>query len=110
MLTNNGCTISMQLDFCRRHPTRKCNVQTTKGELTWDAMKKQVVWQLYGDEPVVDKLSFDRDYMYRKQLEHYLDCIEKDKEPIVSLENGIEVMQLIDAVHLANQSAEKISI
>ncbi len=107
---SNGFPITVNLDFCRRHPTRKCIVQTTQGQLEWDAIKKQVTWRACDVEPVVEQCNYDRDYIYRSQLEHFLDCIEQGNTPRVSLDEGIDVLQLIDAAQRASDSNKSIFI
>ena len=106
----NGIPISMHLDFCRRHTQRECVAQTTEGELAWNAVKKQVKWKPYNANEVVDEFDFERDYIYQQQLEHFFECVENEIELVVSLSNGIDVMQLVDAVHSANKIGRKITL
>jgi len=106
----NGIPISMHLDFCRRHTQRECVAQTTEGELTWNAVKKQVKWKPYNANEVVDEFDFERDYIYQQQLEHFLECVENGIDLVVSLSNGIDVMQLVGAVHSANKIGRKIAL
>ena len=100
--------IIVQIDFNRRYPARKCTVITTDGELVWDAVNKNVTLKTVNDKPSVYNYDYDRDYIYRKQLEVFFDCIENKVKPEVSIEDGINVMRLIDASHKAHNSGVKI--
>ena len=104
LTSSEGYPITVQLDFNRRYAKRICNVLTTEGELTWNAIEKNVTWSEIGNEPVVYGYESERDYIYRKQIESFLNCVEKDEVPIVSVHDGAEVIKLID---VARHSAEK---
>jgi predicted dehydrogenase len=49
--------------------------------------------------------SFDaeRDGMFTEQLGHFLSCVEKGISPKVSLDDGVEVMTLIEAARQSNR-------
>ncbi len=102
--SEKGYPISVQIDFNRRHVERKCRVLTTEGELVWDAVNKIVTWNAVNKEQ--DKFEYDneRDYIYRKQLNVFFDCIENDNNPAVTVKDGIKILNLIDA---AFSSSEK---
>jgi predicted dehydrogenase len=106
----NDCPISVQIDFCRRKPMRVCSVLTTKGQVTWNAMSKKVVSEWVGQEKKVNEFSFERDHIYQEQLIHFLDCIENKKTPAVTLNDGVDVMQMIDACRKSNNMNRKIKI
>ena len=111
MLTScDGYTITVQLDFNRRHAKRICSVLTTDGELTWNAIEKEVTWKDVNSEPVEYKYSADRDYIYRKQIESFLCCIEDDIDPVVSSHDGVEVIKLIDAIRYSADNKCKMSL
>jgi len=108
MSSDKGYPISLQIDFNRRHVERKCKVLTTKGELTWNAVKKNVIWRPADEELSVYEYDADRDYIYRKQLEIFIDCIEKNNIPVVSVEDGFNVIKLIDAAHKSDKDGSRV--
>lgn len=105
---SGNVTLSVHLDFNRRIPTRACIVQTTEGELRWNALAKEVVWHSAGQSPELETFEYDHDHMYRSQLEHFLACIEKGVSPIVSLDDGAAVMYLIEAAQQAHKTGCKV--
>ena len=100
--TNSDIPVVMQIDFNRRHPLRICTLQTTKGELIWNAGVKSVEWKPSSGEAKKEIFDFNRDYIYKKQLEHFIDCVEKNTQPKVTLNDGVVVMKMIDSIRKSN--------
>ena len=103
-----GYCISVQVDFNRRHVERKCKVLTTEGELTWDAVNKNVSCELVGKDIVYYEYNNERDYIYRKQLKVFIHCIEGNNSTPVAVKDGMNVVKLIDAAHKSSVSESKI--
>jgi len=103
-----GYCISVQIDFNRRHLERKCKVLTTEGELTWDAVNKNVTYKLAEKVEKIYSYDNERDYIYRKQLNIFIDCIENNITPPVTIENGVDVMKLIDSAREASINESKV--
>lgn len=101
-------TLTVHLDFNRRISVRVCIVQTSQGELHWDVLERKVVWHSPGNTPVIEQFEYDRDYMYRSQLEHFLMCMEQNVSPNVTLADGAAVLNLIEAARQANKSGCKV--
>ena len=101
-----GYPIIVQLDFNRRHPKRSCIVQTTEGELIWDIVQKTVKWRTEKEEVSIDQS--DSDYMYREQLIHFINCIENNILPRVGLDDGANVLNIINAVICSNKKGAKV--
>ena len=92
----NGLPVSLHLDFYRRVPIRQCRVQTTKGELSWDCLAQLVRWTDDKGQFTEKIFQQERDDLFRCQLEHFFDCLEKHAVPKVTLNDGIDVMQMIE--------------
>ena len=108
--SEHGYPITIQLDFNRRHVKRKCTVLTTEGELVWDAIKQDVTWRQINNELLSYKYNSERDYIYKTQLEVFFDCIENGKNPRVTVEDGINVLRLIDASRCSSAKGYKVSL
>jgi predicted dehydrogenase len=109
ILTNKrGIPISMHLDFNRRHPSRFCSIQGTKGQLIWNVLEKKVMWQSVNGNPEVESFDIERDYMYREQLYHFLDCIENGTKPAVGFNDGVVVLRLVDAARQSHEISCKV--
>ena len=105
-----GLPVSVHLDFYRRVPTRQCRVQTTQGELVWDALAQKVVWTTEVGEVTEQQFLQARDDMFVRQLEHFFECIEKHTPPRIALQNGVEVLKIIEKVKQSYLLGERITL
>ena len=96
---------SVNIDFIRYDPTRRCTVIGESGSLVWDGIEGSV--NLYTEKHGEIKLFSDkpeRNYTYREELRHFVDCVENERHPLIAAEDGLLVLQVIEA---AQCSAEK---
>jgi len=110
LTSSESYPIIVQLDFNRRRTVRQCQVILTEGELIWNATKNEVMWSPFDDEPVVYQYNNERDYTYIKQIESFLESVEKNKKPVVTIHDGVAVLQLIEAVRISNTKGCKTTI
>jgi predicted dehydrogenase len=109
ILTNHeGLPISMHLDFNSRHAKRCCTVHGTNGKLTWDAIKKQVIWCREDTNPIFEFFEDDSDHKYREQLQHFLDCIENNNSPAVTLKDSTVALRLVEAAKKSHETGKNI--
>jgi predicted dehydrogenase len=108
LLSSESIPISVNLDFNRRRSTRCCVVQCTEGELTWDVLRHEVRWHSADGEFERTTFEVERDDVYRQQLEHFLRCIEEGETPIVSLQDGIDVLKTVEAARRSDTTGERV--
>jgi predicted dehydrogenase len=106
--TETNHSINVHLDFNRRFPTRRCVIHGTKGYLKWDLLEQKVSWHLVGDEINNNLFSFENDYIYQLQLEHFLDCLENGISPLVTFEDGFETLRLVESAKKSNKIGKRI--
>lgn len=108
LTSSEGYCISVQIDFNRRNIERKCKLLTTEGEVIWDAVNKSVICNL--EEKAEEIFNYDnqRDYLYKKQLKVFIDSVEKNITPPVNINNGIDVIKLIDSIRKASLNESKV--
>ena len=106
--TETNHSINVHLDFNRRFPTRRCVIHGTKGYLKWDLLEQKVSWHLVGDEINNNLFSFEHDYIYQLQLEHFLDCLENGISPLVTFEDGFEVLRLVESAKKSHKIGKRI--
>jgi len=100
--THNNKPVYIHLDFCSQISSRFCSVKTDKGELKWDLIKNNVTWTDENRTINTWKFQEDGDEMYINQLNHFFECIEADGKPKVTIEDGINVLKLIDSIKAGN--------
>jgi predicted dehydrogenase len=98
----------LSMDFTRRDLTRVCTAVGAEGTLQWDAVRGQVRrfaadasdWEVVCDAPP------ERDATYRAEWEHFFDCIETGRPPMITGDDGLAVLHIIDA---ARRSADTLA-
>ena len=108
LTSSEGYCISVQIDFNRRNIERKCKLLTTEGEITWDAVNKSVICNLVEKDEEIFNYDNQRDYLYLKQLKVFINSVEKNISPPVNINNGIDVIRLIDSVRKASLIESKV--
>lgn len=107
LISCNGLSVSIHIDFVSKLPVRECVIEGVKGHFHWDGIKRAVGSQSGSGCFTVTEFDNESDKMYRSQLSHFMACVEQGIQPKVSLDEGIEVLKLIDA---AKRSSEEKSV
>ena len=105
-----GFTIAVHLDFNTHSIRRTCIARCTKGDLIWDAVSQKVKWQPVDGADEVLNFPGERNAIYRYQLQHFFDCIKKNKEPAVTFEDGAKVLRMVEAARESNSLGKKVSL
>jgi predicted dehydrogenase len=93
--TGAGARVSLQLDFCTRPPARSLLLRGSEGEIRWDLIRGCLrCADLHG---VVHEEHFPHggEERYRRQLQHFLACCRGEAEPLVRVEDGLAVLELV---------------
>jgi len=97
---------ALNMDFIRHDTTRSCVAIGSEGSLRWNALtgcvdffaRGAANWQtIYSHAP-------QRDESYIAEWHHLLRLVEDRKTPLVSGEDGLMVMEVIDAARRASNS------
>jgi predicted dehydrogenase len=103
-----GYPVVVQIDFNRRYVERRCKILTTEGELIWDAVDKNVIWNEANKKQLKYEYNNERNSIYYKQLEVFFDCIENRNDPVVTVKDGVNVIVLIDAARAASEKGIRV--
>ena len=76
--------------------------------MTWNAVKKKVTWRAINEKQLNYEYDNERDDIYHMQLKKFIECIENGSNPIVTIEDGINVVRMIDAARDASKSGSKV--
>lgn len=123
----SGALGSLHLDYNQQPPAHRWEVIGTKGSLKWDladgathiyrasaeslatssgmGIKAGGEWETY---PLPD--GWERNVMFFEQMKHFMAMARGQAEPACTLEEGIAVMKLIDAIHASQQTGQLISV
>jgi predicted dehydrogenase len=108
--SEQGYSVSVHLDFNSRYIRRKCIARGTNGDLIWDAITNKVIWIPANGPEELETYKNDCDYIYREQLKHFFDCIENKKRPLVSLDDGAIVLNMIESAKKSHKISKKVAI
>ena len=99
---SSGFLCSVHADYLRHSKKRGINIVGSEGTLECDLIKKYIKVQKNSGEKslIEDAQLFDVDESYRSELNHLIECIEKDKTPQITVDDGIEVLKLIESDHV----------
>jgi predicted dehydrogenase len=99
---SSGFLCSVHTDYIRRNKKRRIHVVGSEGTLECDLIQKFIRTEKNSGEAswIVDASLFDMDDSYRRELNHFIDCIENDQTPQITMDDGIEVLKFIESDHV----------
>lgn len=109
----NGIVGELHLDYVQKPPIRKCKLIGTKGQIYWDSDSNTVKLFDFKKNRWIQKSkikTYDRNIMYRKELLHFIQCIEKRKKTINPIEEGIKTMEIALSVKNSSKLGRLIKI
>lgn len=90
---------SLNIDFIRHDSVRICTAIGENGSLRWDAMNGSVEVFERGDTAwhTLMKQKHDRNESYLAEWSHFVQCIATGSQPEISGEDGLAVLEIIEA-------------
>ncbi|HSB01591.1 MAG TPA: Gfo/Idh/MocA family oxidoreductase, partial [Anaerolineales bacterium] len=109
----DGALGSLHLDYDRQPPVHTFDIAGTQGTIKWDladgatriyrAEKKD--WEVY---PL--PAEWERNVMFVEQMKHFVAVVRGEAEPACTLEDGIRVQRLVEAVHESQRSGRLVAL
>jgi predicted dehydrogenase len=95
---------SVDIDFIRHDTTRNCTAIGEAGSLRWNAIGGKIEFYPAGGTgwKVLEELPAQRDDSYLGEWRHFLECIETGEAPMISGEDGLAVLQVIEAARASS--------
>jgi predicted dehydrogenase len=97
--------VNLNMDFIRHDKTRICTVIGEKGTLRWDAVSGIISifeqgaseWEnLYTKHNKIDS-------SYIAEWRHFLECISKESPPVISGDDGLKVLQVVESARRSSR-------
>lgn len=103
---------SANLDFIRHDSTRLCTAIGENGSLRWNGLTGVVELFEAGAKAWREVFSHQhqRDDSYLAEWRHFLDCIREQKDPLITGEDGLKVLEIIDAARQASESGNQVRL
>ena len=94
--TDDGCTVTIRLNFCTKPVRRNLTIRGSVGEIHWELNNGKVTFSHEDyvlDQAFVSHVSPDERYYL--QMNHFLACAMKNETPICSLVEGLTTLNLV---------------
>ena len=105
-------TCALNLDFIRHDHTRQCMVIGEKGSLRWNGVTGAV--EIFRQDALYWFELFrhlpQRDETYVAEWNDFLNCIKEKRVPKVTGEDGLRVIEIIEAARLSADSGIQVTI
>lgn len=103
---------TLNLDLIRHDTTRVCVAIGEKGSLRWDALTGQVMVFRAGEKAWCELFRYQhqRDDSYHAEWQNFLACVSKSTVPLISGEDGLSVIQIIEAARRSAKSGSRVAV
>ena len=97
---------TVNLDFIRHDTTRSCTAIGENGTLRWNGLTGVVELYEAGAKEWCELFSYQhqRDDSYLAGWQNFIDCVDEHKPSLVTGEDGLKVLQIIDAARISAAS------
>ncbi len=104
---NQGVLASIHLNYIQQPPVHNLELIGDQGIILWNNAsgavelykRKSDLWQTYPPPA-----GFDRNDMFLAEMQHFIECAQKKRTPLCTLEDGIYTQKLVNAAY---QSAKE---
>ena len=103
LISKKGTVVHIGLNFISKKKIRKCIFTNKSKSLIWDGIANKVIYK--SNKRTLEKKKFisNTNDIYKKQIIHFFKCVTKAAKPVVSLEESIDVLNLIIASKKLNK-------
>jgi predicted dehydrogenase len=109
----NGTIGSVHLDYLQRPPAHHMQIVCTEGTIEWNNASGAVrIYRASTDvwESFLAPVGFDRNDMFLAEMRNFLEVVRGEEQPRCTLQDGIEVMRLVEAFQKASQTGERVKL
>jgi predicted dehydrogenase len=108
-----GALGSLHLDYNQQPPEHEFRIIGTNGTIKWNLADGAVrIYRVEKKDWDVYPLpaEWERNVMFQQQTQHFVDIVHGKVEPFCTLEDGIRVQKLVDAVHISSAHQLLVSL
>ena len=101
---------AVNLDFIRHDTSRLCTAIGEKGSLRWNGLTGEVSLYESGAKEWCELFRYQHtpDESYLAEWKNFISSITEDKAPLIAIEDGLKVLQIIEAVRKSSISDGQI--
>jgi len=102
--------VSLHLDYIQRPPSRSCKIIGDLGKILMDFVNlKVIIEKPDADTKLYDFRGFDRNELFTKEIDHFFECVLIRRQPIVSLNDGVNSLKIALSIKKSIELGETIS-
>jgi predicted dehydrogenase len=102
----------LSVDFVRHDATRLCTAIGENGSLRWNGLTGVVEQLDAGGKEWCERYRYQhqRADSYLSEWRHFLSCVDEQKIPLISGNDGLKVLQIVEAARQASESGRQIQV
>ena len=104
----SGVVAQIHLDYWQRPPVHRLAVWGERGRADLDFQAGTLRWEMVDSAANTTESvpsGFDRNAMFVDEMRHFLDCVEQRRDPLIPIEQGIDVLKIaLDAKQSAAEA------
>jgi predicted dehydrogenase len=110
----NNVIAELHLDYFQKPDFRSCKIIGSKGTIFWDSDTN--ILSIYENNKnkwikVLKWTKYDRNWMFKEEIKHFLDCVKKRKTTINPVEkDGINTLKIALAITKSSKSGKLVKI
>ena len=103
---------TVNLDFIRHDTTRSCTAIGENGTLRWNGLTGIVELYEAGAKEWRELFCYQhlRDESYLAEWKNFIDCVNEHKPSLVTGEDGLKVLQIIEAARISAASGGQVAV
>lgn len=106
-----GARALIHLDLFARPHERSIQVFGDQGTLEWNNESNHVRYAVDPDHTwIVDRFTCERNEMFVAEARHFLDVLRGGATPLCTLDDGVRVLQLVEAVRESHRRRAAVSV
>ena len=88
----NRFPVNISMSFVQQAPYRRMLVFGEFGKIEWDIMRSEIVVEdiVHDVKETYNDPGFERNDMFIKEMEHFIECLSSKRTPITALQNVID--------------------
>ena len=92
----DGTHATVSVNMVQKIPSRSCRIVGAEGIIEWNYIKKELFVQIDGQERVAVSIDEgDANAVYLRMLQHFFECIETGKTPLVDGNRALESLKIV---------------
>jgi len=110
LVSNKNIDVNIDLNFSQKEKVRECIYKNKEYSIKWDGIKDEVILKRKNSDPKIWSFKSGDNEIYKKQIKHFFKCVIKSEKPQVSLDESIEVLNIVEMAKKSNNQNRKIII